>query len=99
MPVQGILSEVNDKYLEYGVLIACNPHYNKCLLVGAGPLGSFAAWRLSACGISDVTAKVQEPHRSIALDLSIFVCRTDTVAVTHTRLCLAVRCCRPLHKE
>mmetsp|Transcript_13585 Transcript_13585/g.34271 ORF Transcript_13585/g.34271 Transcript_13585/m.34271 type:complete len:965 (-) Transcript_13585:2046-4940(-) len=56
--VQGILSEVNDKYLEYGVLIACNPHYNKCLLVGAGPLGSFAAWRLSACGISDVTAKV-----------------------------------------
>lgn len=56
--VRAILSEVNDKQLEWGVLIGCNPHYNKCLLVGAGPLGGFAAWRLSACGISDITAKV-----------------------------------------
>ena len=65
--VEYFLEEVNTWRQEtvenrrtWGVAVAYKPHYNKCLLIGAGPLGGFAAWRLAACGISDITAKVRD---------------------------------------
>eukprot|EP00192_Tetraselmis_astigmatica_P024421 CAMPEP_0117667518 /NCGR_PEP_ID=MMETSP0804-20121206/11018_1 /TAXON_ID=1074897 /ORGANISM="Tetraselmis astigmatica, Strain CCMP880" /LENGTH=1261 /DNA_ID=CAMNT_0005475267 /DNA_START=149 /DNA_END=3934 /DNA_ORIENTATION=- len=56
--IEFLLDDIEKNLLQWGVLVTYKSHYNKCLLVGAGPLGSFAAWRLAACGISDITAKI-----------------------------------------
>jgi hypothetical protein len=44
--------------LAWGVFTARKPANSQCLVIGAGPLGSFVAMRLNQSGVSNVTLKV-----------------------------------------